>query len=67
LKIAGGSEDIWCNENENDPTSQCVFIKKKNLKNGSLCLSRLQCYAEMPFICDSKFIKEMFRSNICRF
>jgi hypothetical protein len=29
LKIAGGSEDIWCNENENDPTSQCVFIKEK--------------------------------------
>ncbi len=67
MKIVEGSEDIWCNENEKDPTSQCVFITKTNFKNGSLCLSRLQCDAEIPFICDSKFIKEMFRSNIYRF
>jgi hypothetical protein len=29
------------------------------LKNNSLCLSRLKCDEQIPFICDSKFIEKI--------
>ena len=48
-------EDIWCDGNEDNSSSKCVFITKKNFKNNSLCLRRLECTEEMLFICDSKF------------
>jgi hypothetical protein len=57
LKLVNGLEDIWCNENEIDPTFECIYIRKNNFKNGSLCLSRLKCNKEILFICDSKFRK----------
>jgi len=58
LKIVKGLEDIWCNENEENPIFECVSIRTI-FNNGSLCLSRLKCTEEIPFICDSKFIKEI--------
>ncbi|CAF1333856.1 unnamed protein product [Adineta steineri] len=51
-------EDVWCNENKDNSTFDCVAIRKENSKNGSLCLSRLKCHEEMLFICDMTAISE---------
>ncbi|CAF4428327.1 unnamed protein product, partial [Rotaria sp. Silwood2] len=45
-------EDVLCDENENNSNFECVFIKRNNLKNGTLCLSRLECNENILFICD---------------
>ena len=50
--------NLWCDDNDINSNVGCVYIKRQNLKNGSLCLSRLNCNEQMPFICDSKFIIE---------
>jgi len=55
LKLGNGLENVWCDEDEVNSTFECVYIRRKNFKNGSLCLSRLKCNEEMPFICDSNF------------
>jgi hypothetical protein len=57
LKLGNGLENVWCDEDEVNSTFECVYIRRKNFKNGSLCLSRLKCNEEMPFICDSNFVK----------
>ena len=54
-----GLNDQWCDENDADSTSECVYLRKNLLKNNSLCLSRLKCDEEMPFICDSKFVEDI--------
>ncbi|CAF3729463.1 unnamed protein product, partial [Adineta steineri] len=51
-------EDVWCNENKDNSTFDCVAIRKENSKNGSLCLSRLTCHEEMLFICGMAAISE---------
>ncbi|CAF0732151.1 unnamed protein product [Adineta steineri] len=51
-------EDVWCNENKDNSTFDCAVIRKENSKNGSLCLSRLQCHEEMLFICGMAAISE---------
>jgi hypothetical protein len=59
-----GFNDRWCDENDADPTLECVYIRKNPLKNNSLCLSRMKCDEEMPFICDSKFVDKNGRYSI---
>jgi hypothetical protein len=53
-----GLENIWCDENDEESSFECVYITRKHLTNGSLCLTRSKCNEEMLFICDSKFSKE---------
>lgn len=58
-EIVDGLDDLWCDENNVDPTLECVYITRNHLKNNSLCLNRLKCDEEIPFICDSKCVKEI--------
>ncbi|CAF3736293.1 unnamed protein product [Rotaria sp. Silwood1] len=53
-------EDVLCDENENNSNFECVFIKRNNLKNGTLCLSRLECNENLLFICDRAAVSENY-------
>lgn len=56
LSLVNTDDDVWCADHEIDPLLDCVYIRRDRLKNNSLCLSRLICEEEIPFICHSKFI-----------
>lgn len=58
LYLVNVLDDVWCDDHEIDPLLDCVYIRRDSLKNNSLCLSRLLCQEEIPFICQSKFIEE---------
>ncbi|CAF4248928.1 unnamed protein product [Rotaria sp. Silwood2] len=45
-------ENVLCDKNENNSNFECVLIKRNSLKNGTLCLTRLECNENMLFICD---------------
>lgn len=53
-------EDILCDKNDYNSDLECVFIKRNSLKNGTLCLTRLDCTENMLFMCDSEHFVRIF-------